>query len=55
MKVEVLIRGFRYLTEDPNGRAPFLRQYKRKAHPENDPNDRGYDCEIQQYLTQLAG
>jgi hypothetical protein len=31
----------------------FLRQYKRRAHPGNDPNDRGYDREIEQYIRRL--
>lgn len=31
----------------------FLRQYKRKAHPGHDPNDRGYSREIEQYLKRL--
>jgi hypothetical protein len=31
----------------------FLRQYKRRAHPGNDPNDRGYDREIEQYIKRL--
>ena len=31
----------------------FLRQYKRRAHPGNDPNDRGYDREIERYIRRL--
>ena len=31
----------------------FLRQYRRRAHPGNDPNDRGYDREIEQYIRRL--
>jgi hypothetical protein len=31
----------------------FLRQYKRRAHKGFDPNDRGYDREIEQYIRRL--
>jgi hypothetical protein len=31
----------------------FLRQYKRRAHPGYDPNDRGYDREIEEYIKRL--
>lgn len=31
----------------------FLRQYKRRAHAGYDPNDRGYDREIEQYIRKL--
>ena len=31
----------------------FLRQYKRRAHSGHDPNDRGYDREIEQYIRRL--
>lgn len=31
----------------------FLRQYKRRAHPGHDPNDRQYDREIERYLRRL--
>ena len=31
----------------------FLCQYKRRAHPGHDPNDRGYDREIAQYIRRL--
>jgi hypothetical protein len=31
----------------------FLRQYKRRAHPGHDPNDRGYDREIEHYIRRL--
>lgn len=31
----------------------FLRQYTRKAYPGRDPNDRGYDRAIEQYIRRL--
>ena len=31
----------------------FLRQYRRRAHKGWDPNDRGYDREIETYLRKL--
>jgi hypothetical protein len=31
----------------------FQRQYKRRAHPGHDPNDRGYDRAIEQYIRRL--
>lgn len=31
----------------------FLRQYMRRAQPRNEPNDRGYDREIEQYIRRL--
>ena len=31
----------------------FLRQYRRRAHAGHDPNDRGYDRGIEQYLRRL--
>jgi hypothetical protein len=31
----------------------FLRQYKRRAQPGNEPNDRGYDRGIEQYIKRL--
>ena len=31
----------------------FLQQYRRKAEPGWDPNDRGYDRKVEQYLSRL--
>lgn len=31
----------------------FMRQYSRKKHPGHDPNDRGYDRQIEQQMKQM--
>ena len=31
----------------------FLQQYRRKAEPASDPNDRGYDRKVELYLSRL--
>lgn len=33
--------------------AAFLRQYKRKAYPTHDPNDRGYDRELEAKIKRM--
>ena len=30
-----------------------MRQYGRKAHPGHDPNDRGYDRELERYIKSM--
>lgn len=33
--------------------AAFVRQYRRKAHPKWDPNDRGYDRKLEEKIKRM--